>query len=210
MTRRLRALAAALVTLAGCASVDEPPPLVEPQPAPPATAERRAPIAKVVPAPVPSPAPAPAVKPAPPAPQLTRASEVETLVTEFERLRRLPAAELAREQDSARQAFNQTRSDAARLRLVMALAAPPTPASEGALELLEPIARNPAAPLHALAYLMASYIQEQRRLASQVQGLQQNVQGLQQNVQALQQKLDALRTLERSLTERESGAPRRR
>jgi hypothetical protein len=94
----------------------------------------------------------------------------------------------------------------------MTLAVPGVPGGEtAALELLEPLVKNPTLSLHGLAFLLAAYIQEQRRLASQLQGLQQNVQGLQQNVQGLQQKLDALRTLERSLTERESPAgPARR
>jgi hypothetical protein len=159
----------------------------------------------------PAPAPPQVVEPKPPSPQVMRMIELDGLLTDFERLRRLSSAELAREQDSARQAFNQTRSDAARIRYAMALAVPgATGAETGALELLEPLAKNPAVPLHGLAFLLSAYIQEQRRLASQLQGLQQNMQGLQQNVQALQQKLDALRSLERSLTEREAATPKRR
>jgi hypothetical protein len=125
----------------------------------------------------------------------------------------VPPAEIAREQEAARQSFNQNRNDAARMRLAMALAVPGVPGSEAAaLEVLEPLVKNPTLSLHGLAFLLAAYIQEQRRLTSQLQGLQQNVQGLQQNVHALQQKLDALRTLERSLTEREppAGAARRK
>jgi Skp family chaperone for outer membrane proteins len=87
-----------------------------------------------------------------------------------------------------------------------------------ALELLDPVAKNAASPLQGLAFLLGSYVFEQRRLGAQVQTLQQNVQGLQGNVQALQgnvqalqQKLDALKTLERSLSERREGGmtPRR-
>ncbi|HZN25296.1 MAG TPA: hypothetical protein VFB75_13805 [Burkholderiales bacterium] len=158
------------------------------------------------------PPPAPAVaQPKPPSPQMLRMMELDGLLSDFERLRRLAPTELAREQESARQAFNQTRSDASRVRFAMALAVPgATGAESGALELLDPLVKNPAVPLHGLAFLLAAYIQEQRRLTSQLQGLQQNVQGLQQNVHALQQKLDALRTLERSLTEREATTPRRR
>jgi hypothetical protein len=151
--------------------------------------------------------------PVPEAPPLVRTSEVESLISDFQRLRRLPAAELAREQEAARQVFNQLRTDASRVRLAMATAVPGGPAGDDAraLELLEPLVKNPAAPLHGLAFMIATYIQDHRRLASQLQSSQQNVQGLQQNIQALQQKLDALMTLERSLTERgETGAPRRR
>ena len=132
-----------------------------------------------------------------------RVSEVEALVAEFQRLRRLAPSEVAREQEAARQVFNQSRSDAARVRLAMTLALPGGPANEEsrALELLDPLVRNPGSALYGLALLMASYIQEQRRLGGQVQALQQNMHGL-------QQKLDALKTLERSLSERGEGAPR--
>lgn len=170
----------------------------------------------VKPAPVDVARPAPDVPPLPVpevVPPVKVSSEVEGLIGDFQRIRRLPAAELAREQETARQAFSQSRSDAARVRLAMAIAIPGGPAGEDAraLELLDPLVKNPTAPLHGLAFMIASYIQDQRRLATQLQSTQQNVHGLQQNVQALQQKLDALMTLERSLTERgEPGAPRRR
>jgi hypothetical protein len=196
----------AALALVGCAALKEPAE-VETAPEEPRAAEPRPPaVAKVVPKPPPTPAP-PLVPDPPP---VAKPSELETLIVEFERLRRLPAAELAREQESARQAFNASRSDSARMRLAMALAVPGHPNSEAALEFLDPIIKNSTSPLHGLAFLMAAYLYEQRRLANQVQGLQQNVQGLQQNVQALQQKLDALKTLERSLSEREAAAPRRR
>ena len=149
----------------------------------------------------------------------SKPSDVDALLAEFVRMRRLSASELVREQEAARQAFMQTRSDAARVRLAMASSVPGSaPGDEGrALELLEPLVKNTSAPLHSLAVLLAAYIHEQRRLSSMAQGLQQNLQGLQQsnqslqqNVHALQQKLDALRTLERSLSERGDPAPRRR
>jgi hypothetical protein len=203
--------AAAAVLCAACATVEDT--AEPPKPRPVVTA----PHAEVTP-----PAPAPAVpQPGPErsVPAEPRISETEMLLADFERLRRLPPADLAREQDAARQAFGATRSDAARVRLAMVWTVPGTaPADEQrALEHLEPLLRNTAAPLHSLAFLLSSYIQEQRRLATLVQGLQQNAQTLQQNnqtlqqnVHALQQKLDALRTLERSLTERGEPAPRRR
>jgi hypothetical protein len=200
-------LAAVMGIGAGCVAVPEPestvPPAAEPprvtKPAPVVVAK---PAVEAVPE-VPAPEPVPAV----------RTSEVETLIADFQRLRRLPAAELAREQDTARQVFNQLRTDASRVRLAMAMAVPGSPPGEDvkALELLDPLVKSPGTPLHGLAFMIATYIQDQRRLASQLQSSQQNVHGLQQNLQALQQKLDALMSLERSLTERgETGAPRRR
>ena len=209
--RRWTIIASVTLALAGCKTLDETPPAVEPgsEVHPPA-AKGSPPVAKVVPAPAPPAPPESVSPPAPVAPQVARASEVDALLSDFEKMRRLSATELAREQETARQAFNQLRSDAARVRLAMVIGVPGGPGSDGAVELLDPLVKNPAAPLHGLALLLASYIQENRRLVAQSQGLQQNVQGLQQNVQALQQKLDALRTLERSLTEREAAGARRR
>jgi len=207
------ALAAVLLCLTACATVaeeDTPESAAEAEkPAP--EASRPAPPAKVAVAPPVTPPVKPDVTPPPPAPQLYRPSDLETLLTEFERLRRLSAAEIAREQEAARQGFNQTRSDAARVRLAMTMTVPGTAVSDEirALDLLDPLVKNQTSPLRGLAVLMSAYIQEQRRLPSQVHGLQKNEQGLQQNVQALQQKLDALRTLERSLSEREAAGRRR-
>ena len=115
------------------------------------------------------------------------------LLAEFARLRRLSAPDLAREQEAARQAFNQKRSDAARIQLAMALTVP-----GGAGERRSACAgaartdrrRIPGAHCTGSRFSSA-YIQEQRRLAAQLQALQQNNAGLQQNVQALQQNVRA-------------------
>jgi hypothetical protein len=189
---RLASVAAVLAMLISCAGPEE---AVQKPVAPPAPA----PIAK----------PEPEPEPKRPSPEALRMTELDGILSDFERLRRLSPAELAREQESSRQAFSQMRTDATRIRYAMALGAPGATGGENtALELLDPLVKNPNVSLHGIAVLLAAYIQEQRRLTSQLQGLQQQTQGLQQNVQALQQKLDALRTLERSLTEREAATPK--
>jgi outer membrane murein-binding lipoprotein Lpp len=143
--------------------------------------------------------------PAPPQPEVRLPGEQERAVSYFDRLRRMQVGELAREQEAVRQAYGQSRSDFDRMRLAMTYALPNTPLSdEGrALDLLEPLVRNIRAELHPLAVLLAVFVQEHKRLAA-------NIQTLQQGVQSLQQKLDALRSLERSLIEREGGAARRK
>jgi hypothetical protein len=199
-------LAAVISVGAGCAALQES------ESDESSDAMKPAPVVIANPAPDPAAEPPPALPTPEPVPAV-RTSEVETLIADYQRVRRLPAAELAREQETARQVFNQLRTDHARMRLAMTLAVPGSPPGEDvrALELLDPLVKNPTAPLHGLAFMVASYIQDQRRVAGQLQSSQQNVQGLQQNINALQQKLDALMTLERSLTERgESGAPRKR
>jgi FtsZ-binding cell division protein ZapB len=210
VSARLAAAAAALA-LAACATPPEAPP------------EEAAPVVAVAPPRVEKKpvivAPTPVAKPERVAPAEPKANEVDALMAEFERLRRLPASELAREQELARQAFNQSRSDMARVKLAIASTVPGSPAAEEtrALDLLDPLVKNPTAALHGLAFMLSAFIQEQRRLAAALQGLQQNAQALEKNNQALQQsvhglqqKLEALRTLERSLSERGEAAPRRR
>jgi FtsZ-binding cell division protein ZapB len=204
-------VAATLLAIAcgGCVGLEE----TRPPPPPPVAV---APPAVTKPTPVVTP-PAPPAKIERSVPAEAKIPELDALLAEFARLRRLPPADVAREQEAARQAFSQSRSDAARVKLAMASSLPGTPPAEEqrALELLDPLVRNPSASLHGIAFLLSTLMQEQRRLAALVQGLQQNMQGLQQNNQALQQnvhglqqKLDALRTLERSLSER--GEPARR
>ena len=117
-------------------------------------------------------------------------SDVEHLLTYFSQVRRLSGADLAREHDAARQAYGSSRSDYNRVRLAMIMTLPNTPYYDEprAFEVLEPLARNSGSPLSGLALLLASQIQERRRLDA--------------NAQALQHKLDALKSLERSLIER--------
>ena len=118
------------------------------------------------------------------------ASDADKLLAYFEQIRKLPAADLGKEHETARQAFATGRSDFSRVRLAMLLSLPGTPVSDEprALDLLEPVTKNPGAELHRLAVLLAANLQERKRLDA--------------NAQGLQQKLDALRSLERNMIER--------
>ncbi len=118
------------------------------------------------------------------------ASNVESLLLYYQHVRKLSGAELGREHETARQAYIQSRSDFSRVRFAMVLSFPNTAFSDEAraLELIEPVFRNQNGQLQGLAYLLASHLQERRRLDA--------------NAQGLQQKLDALKSLERSMIER--------
>lgn len=133
------------------------------------------------------------------------AGDLERLLVYFEQVKKLPAAELGREHDSARAAFTRTRSDFDRMRLAMVFSIPNTALSDDqrAAELLEPVVKSQNSSLRGLASLMSAHLQERRRLESGMHSLQQNVQGL-------QQKLDALMSLERSLIDREQSGPARK
>ena len=133
---------------------------------------------------------APVVAPPPVQPEPPRTvSESESLLAYYHQLRGYSGAELSREHEAVRQAYGRSRSDSNRVRYAMILALPNTPFTDDAraLEMLEPMVKNPG-QLQALAYLMVTHLQERRRLDA--------------NAQALQQKLDALRSLERSMIER--------
>lgn len=130
-------------------------------------------------------------EPVKPAPAVIRPiSETENLLGYFQGLRGMSAAELGREHDVARSAYARVRSDFNRVRYAMVLTLPNTPFHDDAraLEMLEPVAKNPGAPLQSLAHLLGAHLQERKRLDA--------------SAQALQQKLDALRALERNMIER--------
>jgi hypothetical protein len=118
------------------------------------------------------------------------ADGAETLLVYYQHLRKLSGSDLAREHETARQSYTRSRTDYERIRLAMVLSVPGFAFSDDAraLELLDPVSKNPNGQLQGLAFLLAAHLQERRRLDA--------------NAQGLQQKLDALRTLERSMIER--------
>ena len=159
-----------MLALEGCAVMTAPEPVEPPapvEPAEPVPQGESPPIAVAPPQAEP-------VRPPPPV------AEVERLLDYFRILRRLSAAELARELENARAAFLRTRSDYDRVRLALLMSVPNTPFNDEArvLELLEPMMRSPGSMLQGLAVLVHVMVYEQRRL--------------EQNIGKLQEKLDAL------------------
>ena len=185
---RWTASAALMLAMAGCALLRAPEPGEPPAPVEPAE-----PLPQVeAPPVVVTPREAEPVRPPPPV------AELERLLDYFRILRRLTAAELAREHENARAAFARTRSDYDRVRLALLMSLPNTPFNDEGrvLELLEPMMRNPGSMLQGLAALVHVMVYEQRRL--------------EQNIGKLQEKLDALKSLERKLLEREKPGQTRR
>jgi hypothetical protein len=189
MMRSLLLFAAVCGLLAGCVT---PPPALEPE-KPPAEAVDAAR------------GPEPQQPPMAPIVIVPRSDDAAVALAYFDRVRRMPQAELARELEATRTTYGRTHADTDRVRLAMLLALPNSAVTDDAraLDLLEPIVKTPAHALHYVAVLLSTYVQEQRRLALSAQALQKDV-------QTLQQKLDALRSLERALSEREGVPPRRR
>ncbi|MBX3664081.1 MAG: hypothetical protein KF834_00215 [Burkholderiales bacterium] len=125
-------------------------------------------------------------------------AELARVMAFYARVRNLVGPELAREQEAVRRAYARSRTDPVRLRYAMLLTIPGAGGGEEgrALEMLEPVTRNADSGLRGLALMMTAFLQEQRRIEAGAQGLQQ--------------KLDALMTLERNMTGREGGAPRKK
>lgn len=117
-------------------------------------------------------------------------TDVENLVQYFSEIRKLAPADLTKEYETARQAYNQARSEYSRVRFAMLLSLPNAPFTDDsrALDVLDPVVRKGNGRYYPLAHMLSTSIQEQKRLNA--------------NVQGLQQKLDALKSLERSIIER--------
>jgi hypothetical protein len=156
------------LVLAGCAAVEQ----VDPVPVVSVPSIERLPEAKETRAPV------------------VVLSDGERLLFYFERIRRMPANELAKEHDAMRAAFGRAGNDYNRVGYAMVLALPGTAfVDDGrALELLDPLSKKNESSLRGLALLLTTFIHERRRLGG--------------SLGAAQQKLDALRTLERNLIDR--------
>jgi hypothetical protein len=190
--RRLLPVTLALA-VGGCAVA--PTPEAE-APAPPAEVRELAPPPpeEVEPPPVPVPAPAPVI----PAPSVAPPPEVRRVLEYFRSLKKMGSVELAREHDNARTAFARTRAEYDRMRLALVVSLPDTPFNDEAraLELLEPMTRNPQSLLHDLSVLIHAFVHEQRRL--------------EQSLHGVQEKLDALKEMERNLIQREKARQIRR
>lgn len=170
----------ALLSLAigACTTVPVEPPPPEPK--------------RVAPPPIAAPEPEPAVSEPepPPVTVVVEPSAAARALDYFARIRHRPVRELRLEYDSLRKAFADSKSNHDRVRLALLLSLPAAPFHDEAqaLELLEPLTRDATNEYQALAQLLATMLNEQRRLNSQTL--------------ALQQKLERIKALEKELQQR--------
>lgn len=155
-----------------------------------------------------APEPAPAASPAPPAPGAVH--PVETAIAYAERVRTLPAGELAQEVqrlgDSSYTALRGTQ-------LALALAQTRTPASAArAQSLLQRVLADTGAEargLHGFARLLVAQLAEQRRVDEQAERQAQQLRDAQRRIEQLNDRLEAVRAIERSLPGPQRQAPAR-
>jgi hypothetical protein len=154
------------------------------------------------PAPVLVEPPRPEVKPEPlpPSPEPPQ-SELNRLLAQSESVRRMPAADAARELEQARQAFGRSKTDYNRVLYAVLSLLPSTggPDDAKAAALLEPMLKDKGSPgdgLRALAAFVYLQIVEHRKMEDRMREEQKRA-------DALQEKLDALKEVEKSLIDRE-------
>lgn len=183
---------ALLLALEGCAQFKLPPPFPQ-EPAPAAKPEQ----------------PAPVVEPAGKLGLL--ASDLDRLLAYYDHLRRSKPADLPREQEAARQAFNSNKSDLNRLRYALAQSLPGSPArnDDAAQALIDPLlkeeGRDPG--LRNFAQLLSASIAERRRYEERLRDDQKQAEELQHRIDDLQKKVEALTAIEKSLMERGRTPP---
>lgn len=157
------------------------------------------PVPAAVPAPPPPPPPVVIVEPAPALPPPPEDLAARRLLAWHERLRTLPAAELAREQ--AR--LQNPAGPAEVLELALLLGQVRAPGDlQRALALLDPLVRDNGSPLAPLARLLQSRLAEQRRLEDLAERQAQQIRDQQRRIEQLGQQIEQLRAIERSLGSR--------
>jgi len=174
-----------------------------------AAKQPQGPVPEVIP---PEPAPVlveprpPEIKGEPlPAPLLSepQIGELSRLMIQVESVRKMPAADAARELEQARQAFGRSKTDYNRLQYAMLLLLPNAggPDEDRAAALIEPILKDkppPASGLRAFAAFLHFQIAEFRKTEDKMREEQKRA-------ESLQEKLDALKEVEKSLLDREQS-----
>jgi hypothetical protein len=143
------------------------------------------------------------------------ASEVDGVLKYYQRVISVKGAELNREYEKARQAFELEPSDTHRLQLAILLSMPSTGFRDdsAAIGLLQPLVkeRMDEDATKLLALLMQNYMVELRRTEDALQSHSAKLKDEQRRAEALQQKLEALLQMEMNMIEREQAAqPKKR
>ena len=180
--------------LAACATGTRPVPAPGPVPPEPAPVLVEPPRPEVKPEPPPPP---------PPEPQQT---ELNRLLAQSESVRKMPAADAAKELEQARQAFARSKTDYNRLlyALLSLLPSAGGPDDAKATALLEPLLKDKSASngLRQFAAFLYFQIAENRKM-------EERMREEQKRAESLQEKLDALKEVEKNLLDREQSPPRK-
>lgn len=203
-SRRVALCLSAAVCLSACATPEPAPapppvPAIDQPTAPATTAETTAPV------PMP-PALAAGDRDSRSAGDASAPPPLESMLAYADRLRSLPANELANELAALGDPGNLP---VRQFQLALVLMHSHQPADTArALGLLQRVMAHPApesAPLKPLARLLAARLLDQRRLEDGVERQSQQLRDSQRRIEVLNERLEAMRAIERSLTPRGAG-----
>lgn len=121
-------------------------------------------------------------------------------------VRKLGAADLAKEHEAVKDAFDRSRDDFTRIQYVMLLSLPKASFHDAgrALKLLDGWAKEEGTGLRRFGFFLAAQLNEQKRLDDSGDTLRAKLKEEQRRADEAQSKLDALKSIERSMQRRRS------
>lgn len=128
--------------------------------------------------------------------------EIGEIMDFYETARKLPAGELGRAHERAKQNFAKNRNDMNRARLILLLILPNSQPRDlpAALHLLNEWPRdNKPASLQGFRNLLAGLLAEQQRLNHSVEELAQKLKEEQKRGETLQSQIEAIKNMEKNL-----------
>lgn len=132
------------------------------------------------------------------------ANPVEEALRYYAYIKKLPATDLAKEQEAVKDAFDRRHDDFTRVQYALLLALPNTRfRDEGrALKLLEGWQREDGSGLRRFGFFLASQLAEQKRLEDSADALRAKLKDEQRRTEEAEAKLNALKSIERSMQRR--------
>ncbi|MDO9103007.1 MAG: dihydrolipoamide acyltransferase [Candidatus Nitrotoga sp.] len=130
-------------------------------------------------------------------------SQLEVLMQYYESIRKMPATELVKEHDKAKQNLILARSDTARAELALLLVLPNTSFRDtgAALNLLNEWSKEAklSASMRSLKHLLSTLLAEQQRINSNVNELSQKLKEEQKHSEILKNQIDDIKNMEKNL-----------
>lgn len=135
------------------------------------------------------------------------ANPVEEALRYYGYVKKLSGADLARELDAVKGAYDRSRDDFTRIQYVMLLSLPKASFHDAgrALKLLDGWTREEGPGLRRFGVFLAAQLAEQKRLEDSADGLRAKLKEEQRRADEAQSKLDALKSIERSMLRRRTN-----
>ena len=139
----------------------------------------------------------------PPQPLAITPSQLEVLMQYYEYIRKMPATELVKEHDKAKQNLILAKSDTTRAELALLLILPNTSFRDtgAALNLLNEFPKDAKLPtsMRSFKHLLSALLAEQQRINGSVNELSQKLKEEQKHSEVLKNQIDDIKSMERNL-----------